>query len=242
MRTLASAALLSLTACTAVAGPADYVHTPVVERGERELDLKFGRARERDGGSAAGGALGFEYGVTERWGAEIVAQWAREAGAGSRFDGWEIENRFQLTETGRLPLEAGLLLEIERPEDRDQGYELTVGPMLQTQWRAVQANLNLLLQRRLRADETSRTEFVYRWQLRRRVRPLLDWGAQGFGELGRWNDWAPRSGQSHQLGPALFGTLRMGDDEAIDYNVALLFGSGGAAPRHTLRMQAAFAF
>ena len=245
MRTaLAAAALLALVPFTlpAVAGPDEYVRTPVVIQGEREIDTKFGFAKARDGSSESGLSVGLGYGATDGWFTEFYAKWHREPKEKSAFDAWEWENRFQLTETGRHPFEVGVLLEVERPKDRDEGYEFRYGPLLQTEFGSVQANLNLLFERHVRAADPSATEFGYQWQLRWNVHPQADWGLQGFGDVGKWNDWSPRSEQSHRLGPAVFGKLKTGPHQAVEYNAALLFGTGGAAPKHTLRVQAEFEF
>ncbi|MSQ19852.1 MAG: hypothetical protein EXR39_09895 [Betaproteobacteria bacterium] len=160
---------------------------PNVEYGEKEIDFKWGAAKARDGSSATATALGLGWGATPWWFTEVYGKWRRDPIEGRRFDAWEWENRFQLTETGRYPVDVGLLLEIERPRARAEGYELTFGPLLQWEWGAVQGNLNLLWQKHVRADETSDTEQHYQWQLKWRATRTLEWGAQGFGNLGRWD-------------------------------------------------------
>lgn len=227
----------------AVADPADYVHTPRIERGETEIDFKAGALRRRDDRSEAGTTLGIGHAFTDRFSAELVAIRSREAAERSRLEGWELETRLHLVDADDgAPLDLGLLLEIERPRERSEGYGVVFGPLLQLDRGALRANLNLLFARRLNADEPAPTELAYRWQLMWRRDAPLTLGAQGFGELGRWDHWAPRSRQSHRLGPALFGRVPTGDNEAIEINAALLFGTGGAAPRRTLRMQASFGF
>lgn len=236
-----AAALLALGCPTARADPADYIFSPVVEKGEREIDSKAGIARDRDGRSSWGGKLGVEYGFTSWWASEATLNFGREAGEGAEVHSLEWENRFQFTETGERPYEIGFLFEVEREQDRDEGYEMVYGPLLQRHWGALQANLNLLFERQLRAEARSRTEFGYQWQLRWHRDAGLDWGAQGFGALGRWDDWAGRSEQSHILGPAVFASL--GDDEeSPELEAGLLLGTGGAAPRATLRLQAMVPF
>ncbi|MBA3599354.1 MAG: hypothetical protein H0W40_18570 [Methylibium sp.] len=226
---------------TAWASPADYIFSPVVEDGEREIDSKAGIARDRDGRSAWAGSIGLEYGVNSWWATEATVNFGREAGASTRLDSLEWENRLQFTETGRRPYEIGLLFEVERATRSDDGWELRYGPLLQAHWGALQANLNLLFERRLLANEQEPTEFGYQWQLRARSDGALDWGAQGFGELGRWDRWATRSEQSHILGPALFARLGQDDDDP-QVEAGLLLGTGGAAPRATLRLQAMIPF
>ena len=95
---------------------------------------------------------------------------------------------------------------------------------LQAEWGAVQGNLNLLWQKHVRASEPFDTELHYQVQLKYRASEQFEWGAQGFGSLGRWNKWAPSSEQEHKFGPAIFGKIRTGSKSAIKYNAAVLFG------------------
>jgi len=83
--------------------------------------------------------------ATSWWFTELYAKWHHEPGAPSAFDAWEWENKFQLTETGKYPVDVGFLLEIERPKDRSEGYEYKWGPLLQSEFGLWQANLNLLI-------------------------------------------------------------------------------------------------
>lgn len=241
---LAALTLSSLCATSAaVAGPSDYVVTPIVEEGEREIDFKAGTSKLNDGSRESAHSLGFGWGATNWWFTEIYAKWHKEPGAAGTFDAWEWENKFQLTETGRYPLDVGLLLEIERPRDRSEGYEYRWGPLLQTDVTpSVQANLNLLFEKHIRASEPAAATLGYQWQVKYRWRPALEYGLQGFGDVGPWNDWSPRSAQSHKAGPALFGRVRVADHQVVRYNAGLLFGFTDGAPRNTLRLQAEYEF
>ena len=243
-----AAALATLTlsglllAGTASAGPSDYVATPIVDEGEREIDVKAGTGRLRPGGRESAWSVGLGYGATSWWFTEIYAKWHHEPGDRSRFDAWEWENRFQLTETGKYPVDVGLLLEIERPKDRSEGYEYRWGPLLQAEFGLWQANLNLLLEKHIRSAAPAPAELGYQAQLKARWQPALEVGMQAFGSLGPWNDWAPARQQSHTAGPALFGRIKVGDHAAIKYNAALLIGLNHASPAHTWRMQAEYEF
>lgn len=250
MSTALRAGVLSALACLVaacpsqvLAGPSDYVFTPIVEEGEREIDFKAGTARLRDGTRANKESLGFGYGATSWWFTELYAVWHKEPGEPHGFDAWEWENKFQLTDTGRYPVDVGLVIEIERPKDRREGYEIKWGPLLQTELSPrLQANLNLLLEKHLRAEEGGTAELSYQWQLKYRWRPALEYGLQGFGELGPWHDWRPSSEQSHIAGPAVFGRVGVAERQAVRYNAAWLFGLGHGAPRNTLRVQAEYEF
>ena len=236
-------ALLALPSLPALAGPADYVVTPIVEEGEKEIDFKAGTSKLRDGGRESAWSIGFGYGVNSWWFTEIYAKQHHEPGEHATFDAWEWENKFQLTETGKWPVDVGLLLEIERPKDRTEGYEVTWGPLFQADFTSrVQGNLNLLVTKHYRAENAGPAELGYQWQVKYRDRPVFEYGLQGFGGVGPWSDWATRSEQSHIAGPALFGEVSLGNRHKIKYNAGLLFGMTDASPRHTLRMQAEYEF
>ena len=233
----------ALLPSVAMAGPDDYVATPGVEYGEREIELRFGTASPTsDEGRRSAGSLAFGYGVTPWWFTEIYAKFNRIAGEATRFDAFEWENKFQLTEPGQYFVDLGLLVEIERPRDRTEGYELRIGPLLQRDFGPVQANFNALIERHYHAREPEVTELGYQWQLKYRWRPEFEFGVQGFGEVGKWNDWEPAHEQSHVLGPAVFGKLHLGGHDVLKYNAALLFKASSAAPERTLRAQLEYEF
>ena len=224
------------------AAPNEYVITPIVEQGEKEIDFKWGAEKRKDLSSGTATSLGFGLGVNSWWFTELYGKWKREPGQSNAFDAVEWENRFQLTPTGKYPVDVGVLLEIERPKDRAEGYEMTYGPLLQAEWGAVQGNLNLLWQKHVRASEPFETELHYQVQLKYRASEQFEWGAQGFGNFGRWDHWAPSSEQEHKFGPAIFGKIKVGPKQAFKYNAAILFGTNDASPKTTLRLQTEYEF
>lgn len=241
---LIALALFSLSvAFIATAGPSDYVITPIVEDGEREIDFKAGTTKERDGMRKSKYSVGLGMGVNSWWFTEIYAIWHKETGERSSFDAWEWENKFQVTDTGKYPVDIGVLFEIERPRDRSQGYEYRWGPLLQADVTpTLQANLNLLFEKHIRGSDLGKAELGYQWQLKYRWRPEFEFGLQGFGDVGPWNKWEPKSAQPHVAGPAAFGRIKVGQRQTIKYNAGLLFGLTDSAPRNTFRLQAEYEF
>ena len=243
-----AAPLLSLAIClpftTALhAGPADYVYTPNVVEGEREIDVKMGTVKERDGTRVSAATLGFGYGVNSFWFTELYVKSKRQTPGSWGYDALEWENKFQLTETGKYPVDVGLIVEVERPRDRSEGYELRFGPLFQTEiTQSVVANLNLLLSKNYRSVTPSSMELGYQWQLKYRWKPALELGAQGFGKLGPVRNWLPGDQQEHKLGPAVFGKIRLDSRHAIHYNAAWLVGANSNTARNTLRLQAEYEF
>ena len=231
-----------LTPLSALAGPSDYVYMPNVEYGEREIDFTLGTARKGDDPRQAAASIGFGYGVKEWWFTEISLKYKRENNEATKYDAVEWENKFQLTETGKYPVDVGFIVEVERPQAHAEGWEVKWGPLFQTEFGRIQLNGNLLFQRSYRAENPSDTSFLYQWQTKYRWLPQFEFGLQGFGEMGKWNQWAPKDERSHSAGPAVFGKLSVGDHQAIRYNAAWLLATSKAAPDHTLRLQVEYEF
>jgi hypothetical protein len=228
----------------AVAGPSDYVYEPKVEEHEKEVDFKFGYAdqRNQDDDLRAATSLGFGYGATQHWFTEFYLKWEDTTAQGTHYDAVEWENKFQLTDTGEYPVDIGFITEIERPRDHDEGWEVRVGPLFQTEFDKLQVNANFLFTHNYDAATPGPTEFGYQVQLKYRWKPALEFGLQGFGDLGEWNHWTTAEGQSQRFGPALFGKIAVGTHKALRYNTALLFGTTAGAPKQTFRLQAEYEF
>lgn len=238
----AGAMSAATSALPARANPDDYVSVPAVEYGERELEVRLGTATNGGEERASAGSLALGYGVTQWWFTEVYAKVNRIADASTHFDAVEWENKFELTEPGEYPLDLGVLVEVERPQNRAEGYELRLGPLLQKDFGLVQANANLFLQRHYRAAGPAVTELAYQWQLKYRWREEFAFGAQGFGGVGKWDRWDPGPEQSHVLGPAIFGKRRLGGRKALVWNAAYLIKASRAAPDRTLRAQVEYEF
>ena len=228
----------------AYAGPAAYVYTPTVEYGEREIDFKHGSARQQDGTLRQVTSLGLGYGATEYWFTEVYLKQERNGNQNVTLAEWE--NKFQLTETGKYPAEIGLVAELEAPLSGKAPWEIKFGPLLQTEFGKIQLNGNLLFERAFgMADESGvpyATNLAYQWQIKYRMQSTLEWGLQGLGELGKWDNWSGQNEQLHRVGPAAFGKFALGNRQAIKYNAAWLAGISPAAPNHTIRMQLEYEF
>lgn len=235
--------MLGLLSAPVFAGPADYVYTPTVEYGEKEIDFKFGTEKMANGDRAQVASLGFGYGVTEYWFTEVYVKREREGSEKVSIAEWE--NKFQLTETGKYPVDLGLVVEIEAPFSDREPYELKLAPLLQTEFNKLQLNGNLIFERKFGpkdADDQHVTEMGYQWQVKYRWQPKFEFGLQGFGDLGEWDHWSNSSNQNHRMGPAIFGKFDVAAHQAIKYNAALLFGTSEAAANHTFRMQVEYEF
>ena len=233
--------LLALPA-VATAGPADYVYTPTVEYGERELDFKIGNQSGGGQERLTAASLGLGFGVTERWFTEVYAKFERPGGESTRYDAFEWENRFMLTEQNRYPVDVGFVIEIERPHDRAEGTEFRLGPLFQTDVDRWRFNFNVLLERSVHAAEPTSTEVGYQAQARYYSTGNTDFGVQAFGEMGAVNHWDSTRDQTHRIGPAVFGKVLLGGRNVIVYNAAILFGLTSGAADRTIRAQVEYEF
>lgn len=224
-----------------LAGPADYIYVPTIEFGEREIEIKHGTTTLPNGDRSHASTLGLGYGIREYWFTEVSIKNKRTGGNETNLVEWE--NKFQLTETGQYSADFGLLAELEAPLTNNTPWELKVGGLLQTEFSKLQLNGNVLFKRAFGlAGSSFETQLLYQWQAKYRWQPALEFGVQGFGEMGKWNDWANQANQNHRVGPAVFGKLALGNRQAIKYNAAWLFGASAAAPDHTFRMQVEYEF
>lgn len=227
--------------CVARGGPADYVFVPAVEFREHEIDFKYGSAVSASESGTQAASVGLGYGATPWWFSEFYVKYKHEEGR-TYFDAFEWENKFQLTETGKYPVDIGWIFELERPQSRAEGYELKLGPLLQKEFGRMQLNANVLVQRVFDSQNSNATELGYQWQVKDRWRQELEWGAQGFGEMGNWAHWAPSAQQSHRWGPAVFGKFPLQGRQAIRYNASLLFGLTSGSPNYSFRLQLEYEF
>jgi hypothetical protein len=247
MNNLISSSLLFcgiVCAQNALAGAADYIYTPTVEYGEKEIDFKAGSTSPLDGISTQGASIGYGYGAKEYWFTEVYLKQERSGSEISNIAEWE--NKFQLTDTGQYPVDIGFITELEAPLSANVPWELKIGPLFQTEFGKIQLNGNLLFERAFgKTDENGLpyvTIFSYQLQAKYRWQPILEFGVQGFGEMGKWNHWDPQAEQIHRIGPAVFGKYALGNRQAIRYNAAWLFGASEAAPSHTFRLQVEYEF
>jgi hypothetical protein len=231
------AALLAAGWLPASADPADYVFTPYTDVGQWQLAYGLGTEHARDGSRETQQTLSLGGAPTDRWYSSVYAAWAADDGGPFTIDEWSWTNHLRLTTPGSGPADVGLLCELARPHERDEGrLGVTCGPTLQMDTDDLQVNVNLSLGKHFGAEEAERWQLGYQWQVKGMVAHGVELGAQGFGSVGAWNDWSPASQQEHTLGPAVFfKTNALGGPIRVD--AAFLFGVGNGSPKNVLRLR-----
>jgi len=229
-----AAALLQTS--IANADPAEKVFEPTVVQGEFELELLGGyqwwRNNDENRLRQFVGEVG--YGVTSWWKTELGLGTTRLPNESYKLDELEWENIFALTEPGQYWVDLGLFAELAR--DYAEGRNaIKLGPMFQKEIGSVQANINVFFERALGADAAPGAEVSYQYQLKWRGDPRFEPGLQGFGSMGRTNDFGHET--QGNIGPAFFGQIPTGGRSKLKYNAAVLFGLNHNTPDTTLRFQ-----
>lgn len=240
--TMASGMLAPLLLCApAMAEPGYYLVTVYGNAGEKSIDYRYWTVKFPNQIETIWPELGIGYGVTERWYTEVFASYIGTSKSDLTLDTWNWQNDFQITQ-GQYPFDLALHTNIARAHDQDGGYTLEIGPAFQTDVGRVQLNGNVFLERNYRVEDAGTSQLKYQWQTKYRWKPLLQFGLQGFGELGDWDHWAARNRQSHRAGPAFFGSYAIDSSTTIKYQAAYLTGSiyGTHGNMLTARLQLVF--
>jgi hypothetical protein len=230
----ALAAAFFLQAPSAQANPADKVYLPTVVQGEWELELRGGLQKwhDHDDDRERQFVLDVGYALTSWWKSELAVGVMRLPGTSTRRDELEWENIFALTEPGENWLDVGLFAELAR--DYAEGRNVVaIGPMFQKEFGQLQANANLLFERQLGTHAEPGAEIDYAWQLKWRGNPRFEPGVQGFGTIGRTNDFVRETEQ--KIGPAFFSQVVLGARHKIKFDAAILFGLNRNTPDTTIR-------
>ena len=227
--------------CVAFADHGYYVVTAYDNDGMKTLDFRYWTVKSPGSAAVLWPEAGFGYGMTSRWYTEVFVSFIGTMDTAMKRSSYNWQNEFLLTQ-GQSPVDVALHASLIKQADPRDGYTLEYGPVLQTDVGRTQLNLNVFFEHSYGDNPSARTQMKYQWQAKYRWRPLLQFGVQGFGELGDWRDWAPATQQSHRAGPALFGSVRVGNGQSILYQAVVLFGStyGQNGTMFSTRVQYAF--
>lgn len=235
--------LLVAAACPVHASPADPVFVSYDDEGDRFVQYAFGHEKKRDGSSEQAHSLALGWNPTARWFTSLYAGWYREPGESTSLYAYSWVNHLNLVkQSGSSPAELGLYLEIERPRERSEGYEITWGPTLQIDTTSAQINANLWLRKSVRTEDAAPAALLYQWQAKRLWMPRVELGVQGLGSVGPWRHWSSSNEQEHVVGPALFVKLPVSGSHALIVDAAVLAGLTSGSPRATFRVRSQYEF
>jgi len=236
------AAALVLAAVVAVwpAGPAEASHKvyyPTVEKGETEIELRGHATFDNDRAlrNEQVYKLGVGHGISDFWFIEGYAELEKAAGSSEyEVESYELENLFRLTEPGKYWADLGFLVEYSHSGESNHPNKWELTPILQKQFDSQLVTLNIIFERETGENASDEWELGYAWQYRLIGRPALEFGLEGYGEVGELTKWDNSGDQHHSIGPAAFGKIKAFGKHAMKYRLALLFGLNDSTADATL--------
>ncbi len=246
MMVVVAAAMALLVLFVPSAAHAGYkVYYPTVEQGETEVEFRghvdFDRNPARDNAQVYKTGVG--YGFTDYWFSEVYAEIARPAG-GSSYDveTYEWENIFRLTDPGKYWADLGFIVSYEQARGSNEPNKWELIPIVQKQIGQQLVTLNVVFERETGNNAEKVWDLEYAWQYRRFGNPVLEYGLEGYGHVGKVTHWDPSSEQQHQIGPAIFGKVKPGVGRGLKYQFGLLFGLTDGTPQKTFYTNLEFEF
>lgn len=238
-RKIFAAAVLILAIAAPQSSQASEVLSPYVER-EVELEQQGVVSHDRNSGNSNLQDYVTSIGVSPLpwYRVEFEGEFVREAGPDHdvRYDSFNIENTFQLTEPGEYWLDTGLFYEMDfaRTGPNNIIFGLLgakeVGPFLET--------FNLLAHKDYGPGNT-KTGFIYSNQLKYHYHQSLEPGFEVFGDTDGKTHLAD---QQLAIGPGIFGTIPTWNGQAFTYQFAYLFGATHASADGAVRWKLEYEF
>lgn len=234
-------ALCGLATPAHAVDPGYYLVTAYENEGQASIDYRYWTVKLPSQPVVTWPEIGIGYGVTKRWYTEFYLSFEGGPGVATRLDTVHWQNDYLLTQ-GQYPFDLAVHTNLIGNRDRADGVDLEFGPALQTDMGRTQLNANVFFVRNFGADTPSPTQMRYQWQAKYRWKPWLQFGLQGFGELGPWDHWARHARQSHRAGPMLAGSWDVGAGQGVKYEAAWLSGSiyGRHGSMFSMRLQYLF--
>ena len=220
------------------------VYSPIVNKGEVELEYKISADFDHRDGFKNSGEQDFElgYGLTDRWFAEVEAELDREPRGLNEDTGEEenhpyeygatsIENVFQLTEQGQYFVDLGLFFEYGWASHHEDTDHIETKILLEKQWGDFIHRLNVGFEKETGGGEKEGLNPGFSWQTLYRLRQEFEPGFEIHSEFGPAKEQGPYQEQEHMIGPVVEGRIFRN----LKYNVGYLFGISDAAPAGELK-------
>lgn len=169
---------------------------------------------------------------------EFESEFQREAGSDQdvRYDSFNVENTFMLTQPGEYWLDTGLFYEMDFA--RTGPNNIIFGFLGAKEIGSFAETLNLLAHKDY-GSGNSPTGFIYSNQLKYHYRAGLEPGFEIFGDTNhkeRFDD------QQLAIGPGIFGQFYTFNGQSLKYQLGMLFGATTATPDWAVRWKLEYEF
>ncbi len=210
------------------------IYSPAVEYQEKELEY-VGFFSGKGASHQQGHAMSAAYSPTSYWRTEVYEVLHQDPSMAMVADTIEWENVFQLTNSGQLWADAGLISEFEIAQQAGNPHSFKLGPLLEKQVGSEVLTLDLPLEWKFGPNYVPGTGFSYAARYTHLLNPYFSPAVEAFGEPGIIGRWQRADTQTHSIGPAFLGTWRVGTTKGkLVYSVAGLRGLSTATPDWTV--------
>ncbi|PCI17762.1 MAG: hypothetical protein COB62_07320 [Piscirickettsiaceae bacterium] len=218
--------LIALFSCAAVADGSviDKVYHPYVQPLEKEFEWRMISADDVQNYRLAIGMS-----LSDRLFVEAYLI-GKDVNNHLKFDAYEIEAIWQLTEQGEYSVDWGLLFEIEK-EQHDDTWEVSTGLLMEKEWGRWVGTANVKVIYEWGPEIKDELETALATQLRYRYKPYLEPAVEFYsGENGIG------------LGPVLMGDLRLASAKKLHWEVGAILGLDADTASNTWRLLMEFEF
>lgn len=223
-----------LCAATTSANAAERLYSPYVTPGELEIEYFGSRSVDNDNSkdNAQKQQFSIAYGMNEWWKTEFYSKFEKEAGDKLKFDEWEWENTFQLTERGEYLLDVGAVVAYEWTPQSDRADNLEARILLAKDIDKTSHLLNIIAEKNVGSGPKEGVEGKLLWSSRYNYSRYFEPGFEIESDFGELKNTGSFNEQKHYIGPAAYGKIPLNltaRADGLKYRVGYLFGVSDAA-------------
>ena len=212
------------------------VYSPYVFASKNEIEVRGYQmvdARAGMGGSAA--ELAVSHGVNDWWKPEFyVAKYQHTQGSLGRLQGYEFENTFQLTPTGKYWADFGLLASFEHMTIANTPNVVEFGPLIERTSGRFTHIANFIWEKEVGAGASGHYAYRYTYSGTYTVSQAFRPGIEAYGRP---------ADHAYQAGPIVGGEWHVpGTNGHLEYRVGMVHGINSSAPHQTWLAQLEYEF
>ncbi len=234
-RNMAAAVFIAALVLSHSAFAIDKIYSPIVNKGEAELEYNFVSTFDGDKSKNLGQEQQVEigYAPTDRWQTEITLDMSREPGKDAEISASEWENTLQFWEQGAKWLDAGALLAYGHATHHDGADDIEAKLLLEKQSGKFLHVANIGVAQEIGPNAAGGPDVSLVWSSRYRYNMHFEPGFEIQSDFGQDNTLGHFSRQEHYIGPAAYGEIAGG----LKYEAALLAGVSGVAANIATRLK-----
>lgn len=226
--------VVALSAMTTAANAATRLYSPYVTPGELEIEYFGSRFVDNDNSkdNVQKQQFAVGYGVNEWWKTELYSKFVKGAQDDMKFDEWEWENLFQLTERGEYWLDVGATVAYEWTPQSDRADNLEARLLLAKDFDKTLHLLNVIAEKNVGSGPKESMEGKLLWSSRYNYSRYFEPGFEIESDFGEIKDAGSFDEQKHYIGPAAYGKIPLNlttHADGLKYRVGYLFGISDAA-------------